>query len=96
VLTAGAKDANIFYATTPPGLIFELLCNGCLKIGNFVLSAASHLFLRPLHALAGLVTEGSMVDHRPFMKNRGDFVLRHSQGSPAAFLRTRDFDENNG
>jgi hypothetical protein len=66
---------EIFYATTPPRPVLDLLRNGRLKIGNFVLSACPHLFLSPPHVLDGLVAEGHMTAHRPFMRNRGSALL---------------------
>jgi hypothetical protein len=72
---------EIFYATTPPRPILELLRKGRIKIGNFILSAKPHLFLAPPHVLDGLVADGHMTSHRPFMKNRGS-VLLVRKGNP--------------
>ncbi len=71
----------VFYATTPPGPILELLRTGSLRIGNFVLSAKPHLFLGPPRVLDDLVADGFMPRHRPFMKNRGS-VLLVRKGNP--------------
>jgi hypothetical protein len=72
---------EIFYATTPPRPILDLVRNGRLKIGNFLLSTRPHLFIGPPHLLDGLVAEGIMPAHRPFMKNRGS-VLLVRKGNP--------------
>jgi hypothetical protein len=66
---------GIFYVTTPPGPILALLRDGCLRIGNFTLSATPHLFLSPPHVLDGLVAEGRMKVHHAFMKNRGSVII---------------------
>jgi hypothetical protein len=72
---------EIFYTTTPPGPILDLLRDGRLKIGNFILSVAPHVFLSPPHVLDNLVKEGRMADHRPFVRNRGS-VLLVRKGNP--------------
>jgi hypothetical protein len=72
---------EIFYATTPPRPILDLLRKGRLKTGNFILSVKPHLFLAPPHVLECLVAEGHMTSHRPFMKNRGS-VLLVRKGNP--------------
>lgn len=80
---------DIFYATTPPGPILELLRKGRLKIGNFILSAIPHLFLSPPYVLDGLVADGHMPAHRPFMKNRGN-VLLVRKGNPKQIVCVGD------
>jgi hypothetical protein len=66
---------DIFYATTPPGPILNLLRDGRLKIGNLILSVVPHVFLSPPHVLDSLVNEGHMTEHRPFVRNRGSALL---------------------
>jgi hypothetical protein len=81
--------ADVFYATTPPMPILELVRKGRLKIGNFVLSATPHLFLSPPHVLDSLVADGHMAAHRPFMKNRGN-VLLVRKGNPKQIVCAGD------
>lgn len=72
---------QIFYATTPPGPILQLLRHGSLQIGNFILSVAPHVFISPPHVLDDLVHEGHMRKHIPFVRNRGSaFIVR--KGNP--------------
>ena len=72
---------HIFYATTPPGPVLQLLKNGSLQIGNYILSVMPHIFISPPHVLDKLVGDGYMRQHFPFMKNRGN-VLVVKKGNP--------------
>ena len=47
---------HIFYATTPPGPILQLLKHGSLQIGNLFLSVKPHVFISPPHV--GLIGYG--------------------------------------
>ena len=80
---------EIFYATTPPGPIVILLRDGRLKIGNFILSVAPHVFLSPPHVLDKLIKEGRMTEHRPFVRNRGSALLVR-KGNPKQIFRIGD------
>ncbi len=66
---------GVFYATTPPAPIIELLEEGSLQLGNLVLSVKPHVFLSPPAVLDRLVAAGHMVGHAPFMRNRGSVLL---------------------
>lgn len=80
---------HVFYATTPPGPILRLLRQGRLQIGNFVLSVTPHVFISPPHVLDGLVADGHMPRHVPFMRNRGS-VLLVKKGNPKLVLEIAD------
>ncbi len=84
---------EIFYATTPPGPILNLLRDGRLKIGNFILSAVPHVFLSPPHVLDTLVSEGHMAQHRPFVRNRGSALLV-GKGNPKRIFSVGDLARN--
>jgi hypothetical protein len=75
------KLKGVFYATTPPGPIVNLLKKGCLQLGNFVLSATPHIFIGPPQVLDRLVAEGYMERHHPFVRNQGN-VLLVKRGNP--------------
>lgn len=75
------QGEHIFYATTPPGPVLQLLKHGSLQIGNFILSVIPHIFISPPHVLDKLVSDGYMAQHFPFMKNRGN-VLVVKNGNP--------------
>ncbi len=74
-------NSRVFYATTPPSPIVQLLKNGQLQIGNLTLSVRPHLFISPPHILDALVDVGYMPEHLPFMKNQGN-VLLVAKGNP--------------
>lgn len=85
--TPGLK--GIFYATTPPGPIVVLLRRGRLRLGNFVLSVAPHLFIGPPQVLDRLVEEGYMTHQRPFVRNQGN-VLLVKRGNPRGITGVDD------
>jgi hypothetical protein len=80
---------SIFYATTPPGPLVKLLKRGRLRIGNLILSIRPHVFMSPPNVLDGLVKEGYMQRHMPFMRNRGN-VLLVKAGNPKNIHGVRD------
>lgn len=72
---------QIFYATTPPGPVLNLLKKGKLQIGNFMLSVKPHVFISPPQVLDKLVNHGYITERKPFVKNRGN-VLLVKKGNP--------------
>ena len=72
---------QVFYATTPPGPVFDLLTKEKLQIGNFILSVRPHVFISPPLVLDALVNHGYMSERKPFVKNRGN-VLLVRKGNP--------------
>jgi hypothetical protein len=80
---------GVFYATTPPGPIVTLLRKGRLQLGNFLLSAKPHLFIGPPHVLDGLVADGYMDRHLPFVRNQGN-VLLVKKGNPKKITSVGD------
>ncbi len=66
---------QVFYATTPPGPLLQLLKNGSLQIGNLIVSARPHVFLSPPEVLDSLVRDGYMHRHVTFMRNQGSVFL---------------------
>ncbi len=85
---ARQPGCGIFYATTPPGPILELLRSGRLRVGNLVLSVRAHLFLGPPHVIDSLETEGWIGRRRPFMQNRGSALLVRRGNPKKIDLRT--------
>lgn len=71
----------VFYVTTPPGPIVQMLKSGGLRLGNLEIGASPDAFIGPPEVLAGLVDEGYMAGHEPFVKNRGN-VLLAAKGNP--------------
>ncbi|MEW6669274.1 MAG: substrate-binding domain-containing protein [Thermodesulfobacteriota bacterium] len=73
--------SQVFYATTPPGPLVDMLRNGGLKMGNLVLRVSPHVFISPPEVLDRLVADGFMAGHIPFVRNRGN-VLLVKKGNP--------------
>jgi len=74
---------DVFYTTTPPSVLLNLLAAGGLDIGNLRLSVVPHVFISPPAVLDRVVTAGRMATHRPFMRSRGN-VLLVCRGNPKA------------
>lgn len=66
---------DIFYATTPPGVIVNLLSNGQLQLGNLTLSRLPHVFISPLGIMEKLQTDGYVASHQVFVQSRGNVML---------------------
>lgn len=81
--------SGIFYATTPPGPIVNLLRRGSLQAGNLVISVSPHVFIGPPNILDSLVADGFMSGHVPFVKNRGN-VLLVKKGNPKNIVTVSD------
>ena len=74
---------DVFYVTTPPSVLLNLLAVSGLDIGNLRLSVMPHVFISPPSVLNRLVAAGRMAVHRPFMRSRGN-VLLVCRGNPKA------------
>lgn len=66
---------DIFYATTPPGVIVNLLKNGQLVLGNLSLSRLPNVFISPPDILDKLQADGYLSSHRAFMQSKGNALL---------------------
>ncbi len=80
-LAAHPQIGDIFYTTTPPGVLLQLIAHGGLHLGNLFLAIAPQVFISPPHILDRLVQSGAMAGHVPFMQSRGN-VLLVRQGNP--------------
>lgn len=72
---------DIFYATTPPGVLVNYLKAGQLSLGNLSLSRQPDLFISPPNILQSLQQDGFVRTHQPFMQSRGN-VLLIRKGNP--------------
>jgi hypothetical protein len=72
---------DIFYATTPPSVIVNLLSHGQMVLGNLTLSRLPQVFISPQGILNKLQAEGYVPAHQPFMQSRGN-VLLVRKGNP--------------
>jgi len=66
---------DIFYATTPPGVIVNLLSHGQLVLGNLTLSRQPNVFISPIGVMDRLQSDGYIPSHRVFMQSRGNVLL---------------------
>jgi len=80
---------DIFYATTPPGVLVSALAAGGFSLGNLFLSARPDLFISPAPVLDQLVAKGLMATHEPFMRSRGNVLLVNA-GNPKSIVHARD------
>ncbi len=80
---------DIFYATTPPGVLVQALKGGGLQLGNLSLTVKPDIFLSPPDVLDSLVAGGYMREHIPFMKSRGNALLVR-KGNPKAIRGIAD------
>jgi hypothetical protein len=69
------KVNDIFYATTPPRVIVQMLKSGSLLLGNLELSVAPHVFISPASVLERLREDGYVREHTPFVTSRGSVML---------------------
>jgi len=72
---------DIFYATTPPAPIVELLRQGAIRLGNLTISLRPHIFMGPPHVLDRLQAEGLLQPHQLLARNQGS-VLLIMRGNP--------------
>ena len=80
---------DIFYATTPPAVIVNLLKRGGIRLGNLSLSVRPHVFISPPAILRSLVDEGFIQQHRAFMRSRGNVLLVRAN-NPKQIRRAAD------
>jgi len=84
--------SEIFYATTPPGPIVNMLKRGGLQMGNLVIEVSPDVFISPPDILDKLVEKGFMSDHAPFFQNQGN-VLLVKKGNPKNILTIADINQ---
>jgi len=83
--------SEIFYTTTPPGPIVNMLKQGGLQMGNLVIDVIPNVFISPSEILEKLVAKGFMSNHVPFVQNQGN-VLLVKKGNPKNILTIRDIN----
>lgn len=72
---------DIFYATTPPSVIVNLLTLGQIVLGNLTLSRLPHVFISPPGIMDRLKQDGHVASHQCFMRSLGN-VLLVRKGNP--------------
>lgn len=86
---AHPEVGDVFYATTPPGVLVAALRTGELWLGNLCLSRPPDVFLSPPGILEQLVQAGRVAAHHPFMASRGN-VLLVRRGNPLCLSEVGD------
>ncbi|MDX1512721.1 MAG: substrate-binding domain-containing protein [Gammaproteobacteria bacterium] len=72
---------DVFYATTPPGLLVDALHRKILRVGNLALSIVPDVFIGPREIIDRLAARRLVNDHGTLAKSRGNVLLiRH--GNP--------------
>jgi hypothetical protein len=74
-LARHAEIVDIFYATTPPGVLLQWLDAGALVVGNLMLAVRPQLFISPPTLLERAIAAGHATAHEPFMRSRGNVLL---------------------
>ena len=72
---------DVFYATTPPGVLLQWLEAGALHLGNLCLNLVPQVIISPPAVLDRLVQAGRIRAHVPYMRSRGN-VLLVCKGNP--------------
>ncbi len=89
-----AELSHIFYATTPPGPIVNMLKQGGLQLGNLYINVKPDIFISPANILDSLIEHGFMAEYAAFIRNRGN-VLLIKKGNPKNITGPADImDEN--
>ncbi|MBT4286233.1 MAG: substrate-binding domain-containing protein [Deltaproteobacteria bacterium] len=81
--------SGVFYATTPPGPVVNVLESGGIQLGNLMISAFPHVFISPPEVLEKLVKKGYISGHTLFCKNQGA-VLIVKKGNPKGISTIND------
>lgn len=72
---------DVFYTTTPPGLLLDALRGKGLAVGNLRISRKPDVFIGPSDILDGLAKEGFVKSHTAFAQSQGT-VLLVRKGNP--------------
>ena len=80
---------GIFYATTPPSVLLNLVQQGQIQMGNLVFSRQPHVFISPENILQKLVKLGKAKKYQAFMQSQGN-VLLIRKGNPKAINSIHD------
>ena len=88
-VAAHPEVGEVFYASTPPGVLVAALRDGGLWLGNLRLTRLPEVFISPPGILDALARDGLVASHRPFMASRGN-VLLVSKGNPLGIRGVTD------
>jgi len=83
-------DLNgIFYATTPPSVLLNIVKHGQMQMGNLILSRQPHVFISPQGVLEKLVKSGATTEYQAYMRSQGNVMLVR-KGNPKAIQDIKD------
>lgn len=80
---------DIFYATTPPGVLVQLIKQGLIQLGNLRLSRQPDVFIGPQNILLQLEKDGHVQSPELFMRSRCNVMLV-AKDNPKNILGIRD------
>ena len=80
---------DVFYATTPPGVLQQWLDAGVLHLGNLRLALVPQVIISPPAVLDRLVQAGRIRAPVPYMRSRGN-VLLVCKGNPLGIRGIED------
>lgn len=83
----GVED--VFYATTPPGVLTATLDGESVHIGNLCLSRKPDVFIGPRELLRNLAKSGRVTEPSTFAQSRGH-VLLVRKGNPSGITGVSD------
>jgi len=66
---------DIFYATTPPGVLVNAVQEGLLQLGNLRIPALPDIFISPKAIMQQLKTAGHISDFTPIARSLGNVML---------------------
>jgi accessory colonization factor AcfC len=68
-------DINIFYATTPPKPLVDIINSGKILCGNLEISVKPDIFISPEKIIENLSLKGLVKKYHPFMASRCNALL---------------------
>jgi ABC-type molybdate transport system substrate-binding protein len=86
---ANPDISDVFYATTPPGLLVEALGGNGLALGNLRISRKPDVFIGPENILDDLAKGGFVKTHKAFAQSQGT-VLLVRKGNPKRITALTD------
>lgn len=69
------QTEDIFYATTPPAVLLQIIKQGEMRMGNLTLSRQPDIFIGPQNILMQLQQDGLVAEPQPFMQSRCNVML---------------------
>ena len=80
---------DVFYATTPPRILIDILKTGRITLGNLVISVSPGVFISPVEVLSALHRDGGVGPPEIFASSRGTAILVR-KGNPRAVTGLED------